>query len=284
MSANLKKVLLALSLVALAPLVPGCGFFSDFCGAAQADAIANIKRDGTVFYSASKQSQALLTGNGKSYLVTRGNDPLYTINDVPRLNLGSAYLSNDGHILVWMLAEHFLGTANTDTLKNPALIFFRDGKEVKRYSLEELLVRPKLISMSTSHTQWIPDIHDENWKFTPAVVFKADGSKMQLQTTSMRSYTFDPKSGAMLESSDTDVWQGADVIVYGELSGGSGQLHIKKAVFLKGKVDKIEEVSIFDPSGSYSSGYHTVPLKQVLGQWMTTAPEHKISTIYNMLY
>lgn len=277
---SLKKLCYAL----LSSAALSAALFSTSVAAAYADAIANIKQDGTIFYSASKQSQALLTGNGKSYLVTRGNDPLYTINDVPRLNLGSAYVSNDGHTLVWMLAEHFLGTANQDALKNPALIFYRDGKETKRYTLEELLLRPKLISMSTSHTQWIPDIHDEHWKFTPAVVFSPDGSKLQLQTTSMRSYTFDPKSGAITSSGDTDVWQGADVIAYGELSGGSGQLRIKKAVFLKGKLDKIEEISIFDPSGSYSAGYHTVPLKQVLGQWVTTAPEHKISTIYNMLY
>lgn len=277
---SLKK--LCFALVFSATL--SAALFSTSVHAAYADAVANIKRDGTIFYSASKQSQALLTGNGKSYLVTRGNDPLYTVNDVPRLNLGSAFVSNDGRTLVWMLAEHFLGTANQDALNNPALIFYRDGKETKRYTLEELLLRPKLISMSTSHTQWIPDIHDEHWKFTPAVVFAPDGSKLQLQTTSMRSYTFDPKSGAIVTSGDTDVWQGADVIAYGELSGGSGQLRIKKAVFLKGKLDKIEEISIFDPSGSYSSGYHTVPLKQVLGQWVTTAPEHKISTIYNMLY
>lgn len=250
----------------------------------RADAVANIKADGAVFKSAQGKALAVLGGGGISYTVKVNGQTIYATMPEPRLNLGSVYLSEDGRLLVWVLADHFL-MGRGDHLKAPAVIFFKDGKRLKSYSLEELLVRPKMVSYSASHIQWLPSLHDEHWKFSSPVNFLANEGKLLLETTSMRKYAFDCTSGKMLTAEDNDVYRSADILVYGELDGGDGKLSLKRGQIIKGDLsaDALKGAVIMDPTGTFSSGYHTLALKKVAGAYVVSAPEYNLSTIYNAL-
>ncbi len=250
----------------------------------QADAVANIKGDGAVFKSATGKALAVLGGGGISYTVKVDGRTIYATMPEPRLNLGNAYLSEDGRLLVWVLADHFL-MGQGEHLKAPALIFYKDGKRLKSYSLEELLVRPKMVSYSASHIQWLPSLHDEHWKFSSPVTFQEEKGKLLLETTSMRKYVFDCTSGKMLSAEDNDVYRGADILIYGEVDGGAGKLSFKRGQIIKGDLgaDALKGALIIDPTGTFSSGYHTLALKKVAGTYVVSAPEYKVPTIYNAL-
>lgn len=250
--------------------------------ASRADAVANIAYPGTEYKSPDGNSQARVLPGVTVLEVSYKGRVLYKTPENDRLKYGTVFVFNQGHNLIWMLREHFLSTIARD-LDAPALSFYKDGLLEKSYSLKELLLRPKMVSASVSHIQWIPDLHDENWHFYPAVELSADGKKFKLETTSMRRYTFDAQSGAMQSADDNEVWKSSDLLVYGELVGQPSHFSFKNAQMIKGKIDKIENFGFMDPTGTYSSGYHCVALKQILGNWVTAAPEHKVSTIYNML-
>jgi hypothetical protein len=250
---------------------------------ALADAVANIERDGAQFDSASGTAHAVMAGKGTIYSVNLAGKHLYdTSPPVAHLDLGYAHLSNDGQILAWVLADHFLGGA--DSLNSPAVAFFRNGKLCKTYTLSELLVRPRFVSYSVSHTQWLPELREANWKFIPNLVFEPDGSKLRFETTSFRKYVFEPASGKMLSGDDTDVWKQADLIVYGEVARIGNGLQMKSVKLLKGTTKNSSKIIFLDPTGTYSDGWHAVALKVRGGEsdgWVTSAPEYKLPVIYN---
>ncbi|MBS1996413.1 MAG: rhodanese-like domain-containing protein [Cyanobacteria bacterium SZAS LIN-2] len=251
---------------------------------ALADAEANVKRDGAVFQSRSKEAQAELVAGGAALKATANGKVLYTTEPpMERLSLGSAYISNNGETIAWLLSERFSGPYDDQAMKAPALICFKNGKIIKSYSLAELLVRKNMISRSASHTQWIPEKHDTGWRFAPTVLFAADGGRLEFETTSMRHYVCDPRTGNMTKSEDTEVWRDADVILYGEFTVEGRQINLKRPFFMKGTIANPEAAKVRDTTGSFTSGWHTLALKKEGDGWATTVPDYKVSTLYNML-
>lgn len=259
-------------------LIAGC-----LSAVVSADEEANIKPDGAEFKSASGAVRAILGDKGTRYSVFIGEKHLYdTSPATDRLDLGIAYISDDGKVLSWVLAERFYGPA-VEALQHPAVIFFYDGKLRKSYSLEELLVRPKLVSHSVSHTEWIPELRDGDWKFRPNVTFTSDGSRLQFQTTSFRKYVFDSKTGDVISAEDTDPWKQADVILFGKLVRASAGWQLEWCKFIKGKIDDPGAAMISDPTGTYSEGSHAMALRKKGNSWIAIAPDYELDVIYNVL-
>jgi len=249
-----------------------------------ADAVANIQTDGATVQSLSKAAQAELVDGGTAYKVTVNGKLLYTTSPiVAGLNLGTAHISDDGQTIAWLLADHFCGVIDNKSLQAPAVIFFHKGQMVKTYGLSELLIRNSLVSRSVSHTQWIPETRDANWNFQPTVKFAPDGSKLEFETTSMRHYTFDPRTGNMTNGEDSTVWKNSDVILYGQFTAESGVLHLKKPIFIKGRIENAEGAQIKDETGTFTSGWHTLALRKDGSGWTTVAPDYKVATLYNVL-
>ncbi len=274
----------------LALLVAGCLAIGGG-QSALADAEMRNPNIEVVYQSDSKTATASLKPQATSFDVSLNGKPLYsTWPPQKRLSFGRAFVSNDGQSVTWLLEDRFSGNINpvpgiTDpfVLHAPALICFYMGKLIKSYSLAELLVRTNMLSVSVSHTQWIPETRDVNWKSSPTVTYDAGGARLEFETTSMRHYVIDPQTGAMLTGEDTKIWNDAEVIVFGELTGGEGKLALKWAKFAKGKIDNVESITIFDPTATYTAGSHAVALRKVMGFWTTSAPEYKVPVFYNLL-
>jgi hypothetical protein len=245
---------------------------------------------GANYQSASQCALARWRPHGTAFDVSLNGKVLYSTSPPQtRLELGRAFVSNDAQTVVWILNDRFScnihpGPQPIDAvdLNAPALICFFKGKLVKSFTLAELLLRTNMLSASASHVQWIPEKRDGNWKFSPTVVFKDDGSSLEFETTSMRRYVIDPRTGTVLTAEDTSIWKDADAIVYGQLAGGRGRLQLKQAKALKGTASALEKATIFDPTASYDAGWHTIAVKKILGAWTTIAPDYKVPVIYNI--
>ena len=248
------------------------------------DTYSNIKRDGFKFPSVSHTAQATLMNQGTQYSVKANGKHLYDSSpSIARLDLGDAYLSDDGQTLIWILANRFFGETSEEALQSPALIFFQAGEAVKQYALAELLVRPKLISRSTSHTQWILEPMNANWRFLAPVRFTPHENRLQFETTSFRQYVFDTKTGNMLSGGDTDLWKQSEVILYGELVSSGSDWNIKLGKFIKGNIENLQSSIIHDPTGTYSAGWHTLALRKLEDKWVVLAPTFELSVLYNTL-
>jgi hypothetical protein len=248
------------------------------------DTYSNIKRDGFKFPSVSHTAQATLMNRGTQYSVKANGKHLYDSSpSIARLDLGDAYLSDDGQTLIWILANRFFGETSEEALQSPALIFFQAGEAVKQYTLAELLVRPKLISSSTSHTQWILEPMNANWRFLAPVRFTPHENRLQFETTSFRQYVFDTKTGNMLSGGDTDLWKQSEVILYGELVSSGSDWNIKLGKFIKGNIENLQSSIIHDPTGTYSAGWHTLALRKLGDKWVVLTPTFELSVLYNTL-
>lgn len=257
---------------------------------ARADQFANLLRNGRVFESASKGSAAVISGSATFFSVFAGKKKRYDSPPDPALRFGNLFVSDDGDTVVWMLADHFYGN-HSDYSKLAALVFYKKGVPIKQCSLAELLVRTRLVSQSVSHTDWILKHRQPG---PSAVVFAPDGSRLEFETTSLRHYIFDPKTGAFLVSEDSPLWKGADLIVYAEIVNlkvnqltpplgsvwESTNYHITK-----GDPKMVGRIRFEDPTWTYQSGWSTVALKKTdRGQgWVTTGPAHQIPVLYNAL-
>jgi hypothetical protein len=86
-----------------------------------------------------------------------------------------------------------------------ALVFYRGGKPIATYKMPELVVRMDLVSVSTSHTNWVMrDTRPDN----------VLGKTLELVTTSQRVYEFDVATGKQTKADDTDDWRSCVWIVY----------------------------------------------------------------------
>jgi hypothetical protein len=272
---------------AVAVLVSSVALVLGSSGRVSADAVANVARDGTSFHSASGTSRAVLSGGGTVFTLFMNGRQRYVSSPPHPLSFGRLWVSEDGRYVTWMLAERFYATVGrrASTGQVPALIFYVDGKEVKQYTLTELLVRPQLVSVSTSHTQWIAESRNADWSpGPPGVVFAPDGRRLSLETTSMRQYVFDPTDGRMLEGGDTVLYKNADLIVYGECRPESaGRVRMTRFRLVKGTLTAQEAIVFSDPTGSFDQGWHTAALGKEGAGWTAIAPAHALPILFNVL-
>jgi hypothetical protein len=113
---------------------------------------------------------------------------------------GTIHATADGTAVAML---HGFPYTNKPFAEQPALIFFRAGKETARYSMKDLVQRMDLVSQSTSHHHWVMG--------GPALVL---GKTLELTTTSQRVYSFDVATGKQLSAADTADWNTCELIVY----------------------------------------------------------------------
>jgi len=114
---------------------------------------------------------------------------------------GSIYASPDGRSVA-MLHHYPMSDDKFDT--KDALVFFRDGKQLAKYSMRDLIGRMELVSASTSHYQWVAD----------RPVDLELGKTLRLTTTSQRTLEFEVATGKLVSSDDTAMWKKCDVLAY----------------------------------------------------------------------
>ncbi|MGZ5435342.1 MAG: hypothetical protein ACXWID_05380 [Pyrinomonadaceae bacterium] len=85
------------------------------------------------------------------------------------------------------------------------LMFYRDGIQIKKYSLGDLLADPGNIQSSVSHFRWL---------FRPETLSLRD-SKLRLETFELINYEFDIRTGERLRKETDPVLAQGSVFVYG---------------------------------------------------------------------
>jgi hypothetical protein len=93
------------------------------------------------------------------------------------------------------------------------LMFYRDGIQIKKYSLGDLLRDPGNIESSVSHFRWF--FHPET--------FPVRGSKLKLKTFELLNYEFDIRTGDVLKKETDPVLTEDSVYVYGAVKKVRGR-------------------------------------------------------------
>jgi hypothetical protein len=140
---------------------------------------------------------------------------------------GAVLASNDGRTVVAIQSNLYGGMSPDGTLyaaddakskQDPAVVLiYRDGKQIAVYHLAELLLRPRMVTLSVSHVQWLRGM---------SAFEQSNGKKLVLSTTSLREVTFDLQSGRIETQRDSREWTDCDVIAYGPVTrlGTLGQM------------------------------------------------------------
>lgn len=250
----------------------------------RADSLLCIKEDGHRFESSSKSAQAILSNKGTSLVVTINGKKSYQtrVRNI-LLSHGDAWISDDGRRIIWNLSGGFYGHLlsgqkrfRSKTLKDPALLFFVDGKVLKSYSLEELLGRVDFVMETASHSIWLSyKSGRSNYGANPVV--SADGKYFELETTSFRHYKMDTSTGSMVVAEDSKVWQDATLIGCVKLeSSGTNWIASQAGTPIKTPAGQKFPIIVFDPTNTYNAGIRSIALKSDCGRWITVAPESEL--------
>jgi hypothetical protein len=190
---------------------------------------------------------------------------------------GSIHASPDGRSVVMI---HGYPQSDDTFETKDALVFFRDGKEVAKYSMRDVITRMELTSESISHYGWLEG--------RPALVL---GKTLKIATTSQRELEFDVATGKLLSSGDSALWKRCDVLVAtgekfakpvnglytvqrawlvkGKLPGGNGS-KISFAVAKGVSLDRIGLGLCLEPDSRY--GWMAVASTTTLWNRISTAP------------
>jgi len=114
---------------------------------------------------------------------------------------GSISASPDGRSVV-MIQSYPENDQALD--QKPAIVFFRDGKQIAKYTMVDVIGRMELIIASISHYSWLAD--------QPAD--RVLGKTLRLTTTSQRNLEFDVATGKLVSAKDTKFWSNCDQLVY----------------------------------------------------------------------
>jgi len=140
---------------------------------------------------------------------------------------GTVLAANDGRTVVAIQSNLYGGMKPDGTLYaaddanskgDPAVVLvYRDAKQIAVYHLAELLLRPRMVTLSVSHVRWLRGISEFE---------QSNGRKLVLSTTSLREITFDLQTGHIVMQKDSREWTDCDVIAYGPVSrlGALGQM------------------------------------------------------------
>jgi len=215
------------------------------------DNVAHFTPAGATFISPDHHSRAVLNGKSNGYSIFRDDALIYEISD-PRISYrnGELLLSNDGHLVAWILLNGFLGhlDSSPDQLKAPAVEIFHDGKRSKSYSLKWLLVRPVLVKETASHTFWRRDVKGGD------IFQNAAGDEVNFETTSFRLCRVDLRKG-ILDAKDDPLWVKQRLVVFGKFTpspAAERSFEISDLVVLKGRLSR-SRINAFDESKTYPS-------------------------------
>lgn len=98
-----------------------------------------------------------------------------------------------------------------------ALLIYRDGQRLASYRLSDLLQRPAMVALSVSHVHWLQAKRE---------FAESGGTRLVLDTLSLREITFDLDSGRITAQRDAPQWERCDAIVSGDvaLAGNTGSI------------------------------------------------------------
>lgn len=182
---------------------------------------------------------------------------------------GSILATPDGKTVA--MFHHFPISTGTFATKD-ALIFFRDGKPIAKYSMTDLVKRMDLVTHSTSHVNWVA----RGWDYKLEL-----GKTFEVTTTSQRTYTFEVATGKQTSADDTADWKTCELIVYaGERipSPLGGVYTIAKPWFAKGTAPAPLQLRA-DPKVRIDSGTTACVVKKA-GGWHATK---NIDVMFNAL-
>ena len=108
----------------------------------------------------------------------------------------------------------------------PVVLIYRDGRKLAHHRIDDILLRPRLVSLSLSHVEWLRD---------DAGLDTTLGDSLTLRTTSFRDVTFDTKTGKITKAVDSKDWRSCDVLAYGAVYADKGGFRMDPAFVVKGK-------------------------------------------------
>lgn len=116
-----------------------------------------------------------------------------------------AYLSNDGN----HLARIGPWASDQENHSDLAVAFYAGGKEVKRYTVKELITDPDRLEYSVSHYNWRPEEQGRptgyEWGF--------EGDSFYLVMIDKTTYDFDPATGEILSTGVDEAAKSANDIL-----------------------------------------------------------------------
>jgi hypothetical protein len=98
--------------------------------------------------------------------------------------------------------------------------FYRDGRVIAEYSMDELLVRPWLVTALPFGVDWITKLRHR-------------GNVLVLETTSLRRVSFDTRTGTVVGSDDLPMWKQCDLLLYGAIQSDAAGLFFQNATVVK---------------------------------------------------
>jgi len=151
----------------------------------------------------------------------------------------TAFVSGDGRGVVVLD-----GFSEQDSNKNPGvLVFYRDGKPIRKYRLGDLVRNPANISHSVSHFFWFFEESDP----PPAV----RNGRLSLKTFELVRYEFDAATGQILHRDVDPVLSPGALYVYGKVDKiGARRYSIKPCHLVQGTLPKSGRVDFEAEPGS----------------------------------
>lgn len=282
---------------------------------ANATEVANLLLGGAEFSSMNGLAKLILGASLNTFSVWLSGKEIYkSAKEYSLFNAGRFFITNSGNHVVWLLSDKFHSATVDKGPKAPsknltknlqknaqkeiqktadaaspiALIFFERGKETKSYTLRELLGRENLVSRSPSHTQWV--MNYRNSDSTPAekqgAGLAANGTLLELETTSFKTYSFDMVTGNMTYAADSEAFTKADAIVFGKVNANSTRLvRINSIHVIKdrhGDLRGLFEVKADDPTKTLRDGQtYTIVLNKKGEHWEVVEPRCHIDVSYH---
>jgi len=125
--------------------------------------------------------------------------------------------------------------------KAVGLVFYKGGKAIAAYSMDEILVRPWLVSSVPFWIEWLTNVNPS-------------GRELVVKTTSLREAVFDVRTGALVKSQDLPKWQKCDTLVYGTLKADRKGFFFEKPEIIKGAGGRASPRARLDVAGETVEG------------------------------
>jgi len=155
-------------------------------------------------------------------------------------------VSDDGLNLI--VIDDYSAALRRDDLD--VLLFYRNGSQVKKYCLRDLLKDAANVESSVSHFQW----------FFNQTLSVNDG-RLRFKTFELVSYEFDALSGELLKKVSTADLTEDSVYVYGKITKlGGGRFEIDVCRQIRGNVPPGGKISFAAPDEAFvrTYSYHTI--------------------------
>jgi hypothetical protein len=151
-----------------------------------------------------------------------------------RGQLGQGFLvgSSDGRRIIFLPSppigglgpDGFVQHAGPAGTPLAGVAIFGDGQRMGTFGVNELLLRPRMVTLTVSHVLWV-----RRARMVPAA-----RPRFVLETKSLRRVVFDLESATMLSAGDFREWQQCAMIAYGSVVKTSTGLQAEGLKFAKG--------------------------------------------------